>query len=298
MIPIPKSRSAFTIIELLVVAIVAILISLLLPAVQKIRAAAARMSCQNNLKQISLATLNYESSTGHLPSGLVVPPDPLFLLSWLVEILPQMEQEAVWQRTQRDIQQFPITHLAPTHAGMSTLIRTYTCPADSKPSTLHRAKNGVLAAFTSYLGVAGVGKPGDNGVLFPGSKVRMTDIRDGTSNTLLVGERPPSPDFINGWWYSPSGGGPGTQILSVLMERGTPEATTHGDYYACANGPYQYQAGKVDDICDAYHFWSLHTGGSNFAFCDGSVRFLRYDANAVLAALATRAGGEVFAIPE
>ena len=85
--------------------------------------------------------------------------------------------------------------------------------------------------------------------------------------------------------------------LPVRALRGTPEGSSLGDYYECGAGPYAYKAGDLLNRCDAYHFWSVHTGGANFAFADGSVKMLRYTADPILAALATRAGGEIVALP-
>ena len=150
-------------------------------------------------------------------------------------------------------------------------------------------------AVSGYLGVLGTDYLSMNGVLFSGSQVRFADVTDGTSSTLLAGERPPSPDFWLGWWYaSGAADGSGDTTLGVReMNGGRVQFTS-----SCPKGPYAFVDGKVDQQCDAFHFWSLHSGGANFAFCDGSVRFLTYSANAVLPALATRAGGEVVTLPE
>ncbi|VTR91072.1 Uncharacterized protein OS=Planctomyces limnophilus (strain ATCC 43296 / DSM 3776 / IFAM 1008 / 290) GN=Plim_3197 PE=4 SV=1: N_methyl_2: SBP_bac_10 [Gemmata massiliana] len=288
-------RSGFTLIELLVViAIIAVLIGLLLPAVQKVRDAAARVRCTNNLKQISLASLNYEATTRALPPGHAPKSSPLTTLSWLTHLLPHIEQDSVWQQTLSDCASMPITQLAPPHAGLRTPVRAYMCPADSRTTEAHRTRFGLLVALTDYLGVAGAGTDPTNGVLYVGSKVRINDIRDGASNTLLVGERPPSPDYFFGWWYSPSASPvAGQAVLGVGSNKDFHELSTMG----CPDGPYPFQRGKVDDICDAHHFWSFHPGGANFAFCDGSVRFTPYSADRMLPALATRSQGEIAELP-
>jgi prepilin-type processing-associated H-X9-DG protein len=88
-------------------------------------------------------------------------------------------------------------------------------------------------------------------------------------------------------------------FLPVRALRGIPEGSTLGaPYLACPPGPYAYTDGDLKSVCHAYHFWSRHPGGAHFAFCDGSVKFLRYSADAVLPALATRAGGEVAVVPD
>ena len=109
----------------------------------------------------------------------------------------------------------------------------------------------------------------------------------------MIGERPPSPDFWLGWWYaSGSVDGSGDTALGVREFNGGTDPYT----VACPKGPYNFRPGKVIEQCDAFHFWSLHSGGANFAFADGSVRFLTYSADSVLPALATRAGGEVVSL--
>ena len=301
-----RARSAFTLVELLVaIAIIAILLGLLLPAVQKVRSAAARMNCQNNLKQIALATHNYESARGSLPPGTIFPPDVLTALSVHAALLPYMEQEAIHRRAEDDCRKFPITYLAPPHLGLRTLVKSFQCPADDRQQYRHRTSKGDVVALTGYLGVSGLGDDlyrqssggrytgQPTGMLYAGSATKITAITDGTANTLLFGERPPSPDYLCGWWYSSYAGTVSEPFLPVRALRGIPEASTLGDYYSCAAGPYAYQEGNPSNRCDAYHFWSLHGGGANFAFCDGSLKLVRYSADAILPALATRAGGEV-----
>ncbi len=298
-----RTHSAFTLIELLVViGIVAVLIGLLLPAVQKVREAAARMSCQNNLKQMALAAHNYESVRGVLPPGTIGSPDPLFALSVHVALLPYLEQDAIHQRALSDCRDYPITrHMASLHAGLHTLVKHFQCPADDRQQYRHRTSHGNVVALTGYLGVSGLGSDpfilGSgyrmSGVIYSGSRTKVTDITDGTTNTLLFGERPPSPDYECGWWYTfspPTIGGPSLPVRGLRGYTGSSDNLPA--YGACPPGPYPYTRGDINNICDANHCWSLHPGGANFAFCDGSVKLLRYSADAILPALATRAGGE------
>ena len=305
-----QKRAAFTLLEILVVLLViGILVGLLLPAVQLARAAASRMGCQNHLKQLALALHNFEQINKVFPQGNTYnynDPDnllnePLVPLSWMVWTLPYMGEETVWQQTLSDFQNIPISHIGPPHTGMKTVIPSYTCPGDGRLGTVHRVTDGssagTLVALGSYLGVSGDGKVGfdgwtsQNGVLFTSSKVRISEVLDGTSQTLLIGERPPSPEFSFGWWYSPSQANAGLQTLAIRSLKGWFNGIEPG--VECPPGPYSYQNGKLSDVCDSNHFWSLHSGGANFAFCDGSVRFIPYTASNILPALATRAGGEV-----
>lgn len=296
-------RAAFTLVELLVViGIIAVLIGLLLPAVQNVRSAAARTQCQNNLKQIALATHNYESARGVLPPGVIAGPDPQYGLNVHVALLPHLEQEAISQQSIIDCRNYPITYITPPHAGLRTQVKVYQCPADDRQQYLHRTSKGDVVALTGYLGVSGLGSDPFilgfgfrmSGVIYSGSRTKMTDITDGTTNTLLFGERPPSPDYLCGWWYTFSYLNIGSPYLPVRGMRGYADGSAGlPEYGACPPGPYAYASGDINNICDANHFWSRHSGGANFAFCDGSVKFLRYSADAILPALATRAGGEV-----
>ena len=286
------TRRGFTLLELLVViAVIGVLIGLLLPAVQKVRATAVRVTCQNNLKQIALAAHNAESTGGVLPPGITLSTkiEPFPNIGWLGRLLPQVEQEPLWKLSVTAYENRPNNPFALPHLGIMTPVKVYACPADSRQSEVRDTHQNLRVAVGGYLGVLGTDYRTPSGVLYAGSRVRLTDITDGTSNTLLAGERPPSPDFWLGWWYASGAvGGSGDTTLGVReLNSGTEPYTA-----MCPRGPYNFRPGKVDQQCDAFHFWSLHPGGANFAFCDGSVRFLQYTADAVLPALSTRAGGE------
>jgi prepilin-type processing-associated H-X9-DG protein len=137
----------------------------------------------------------------------------------------------------------------------------------------------------------------------------MTGISDGTSNTLMIGERPPSGDWFFGWWFAGAGyvntqvtpntqNGTGDVVLGTA-DTDFPTALSFGfnGGYTCASTKYLFQAGKVTDNCDMAHFWSFHSGGANFAMADGSVRFLNYSVDpTIMKSLGTRSGGEVFSL--
>jgi prepilin-type processing-associated H-X9-DG protein len=111
----------------------------------------------------------------------------------------------------------------------------------------------------------------------------------------MVGERPPSSDGAAGWWYGGWGQakeGSADMVLGVEEQYASP-------YYVvdCPPGPYLFAPGGLNDTCATFHFWSLHPGGANFLFADGSVHFLHYDAAPIMPALASRAGGEAVSLP-
>ncbi|HZT82684.1 MAG TPA: DUF1559 domain-containing protein [Gemmataceae bacterium] len=293
-----RHRAAFTLLELLVVlAIIGILLGLLLPAVQKIRAAAARISCQNNLKQLGIALHSYHDAQSTIPPGVTSarPGEPFPRMSWLTRLLPYLEQEPLWRASAAAYEHQPSPFVSPPHIGLSMPVKVFACPADGRaldPQNTHRGRR---VALTSYVGVLGTDYTRTDGVLFLDSRTRLTDILDGTSNTLMVGERPPSADFWYGWWYAGFGQA-GTGSADMLL--GARERNFGGGFVStCPRGPYSFRAGGMNEQCDLFHFWSLHSGGAQFLLADGSVHFLSYDADPVLPALATRAGGEVVALP-
>jgi prepilin-type processing-associated H-X9-DG protein/prepilin-type N-terminal cleavage/methylation domain-containing protein len=292
-------QSAFTLIELLVViAIIATLLGLLLPAVQKTRMAVARISCANNLKQIGLALHTYHDTSASLPPGIAPPlkGEPFPHMGWLTRLLPFIEQQPLWNLTLIAYEDEPIYPYRMPHYGIMTPIKLFSCPADGRADSPHPTHNSLRVALTDYLGVLGTNYQVEDGVLYWGSRTRFTDITDGTSNTLLVGERPPSPDFWYGWWYAAAGQDGSGSADTVL---GVRELHAADDPYSanCPAGPYHFVPGNLNDMCDTFHYWSLHSGGANFLFADGSVEFLSYAADSVLPALSTRSGGEIATRP-
>jgi prepilin-type N-terminal cleavage/methylation domain-containing protein/prepilin-type processing-associated H-X9-DG protein len=296
----PDARPGFTLIELLVViAISSILMGLLLSAVQKVRGAAARISCGNNLHQLALALHLYHDNYYSLPPGQrsFSNPDKMRYSGWTLSALPYLEQGALYERSRAEYAARPSPFLPTPHAGLSTPVRAFACPADSRapgPQTTLKTKE--VAALTCYLGVSGKDFSTRDGVLFQDSRVRFADITDGTSNTLMIGERPPSADLQFGWWYAGVGQlGTGSADLVLGVREQNLQPVMAGS--PCGPGAYPFGPDAFDDPCGMFHFWSAHSGGAQFAFADGSVRFLTYSADAVMPALASRAGGEAVEVP-
>jgi prepilin-type processing-associated H-X9-DG protein len=279
------------------IAIIAILIGLLLPAVQKVRDAAARISCTNNLKQIGLAQQGYHDANLRFPPGYTSGVSPIGDdtgpgWGWAAYLLPHMEQQALF--TQIDFSQ-PIE--APIHVtARITLVKSYLCPADSPPPTFPvgpRSATGQLLSVTatlapaSYSGNFGLGEPGvdGEGVFFRNSKVRIADITDGTSNTLLAGER--SYRYSETSWvgavtgakFVPAPGSP----LSLEVDNASNFVLSHvAEMTSGAGRPFEIN-----------NFSSNHSRGSTYLFADGHVRFLTSSTDFIaLQALATRTGGE------
>jgi len=313
-----RKRLGFTLIELLVViAIIAILIGLLVPAVQKVRESAARMQCSNNLKQIALAVHSYHDSYKRLPKTYSGSGNST--LAWTYQILPFIEQGNV-QKTYVNTS---------TYVASATPMAIYTCPSDYvNAGKIYTDVSGTLTrkyALTSYLcntgrqytdwvPVSSGGLGGDTGVMhcYPAQAgVKLTSITDGTSNTLMVGERPPATaasgaitgtfniDGYWGWWLSDNDYDASMWAMAPSTGTGSfVPYTTKAGGTACPS-PAIFSPGNPNNRCDLSHWYSLHTGGANFALCDASVRFFTYDAGtSIIPAMATRSGGEVVAIPD
>ncbi len=297
----PGNRSAFTLIELLVViAIIAILIGLLVPAVQQVRAAAARLSCQNNLKQMGLAFHNYHDANQSLPPGYVASgpyvdgkTDTTPGWGWGTKILPYLEQDNLYR-------QFNLAQPVQNSPGIAVVVKNFLCPADIAPSAPFAVTDSswstiCLAPPSSYAACAGGGVSTTaavgNGCFYRNSAVRLTDIGDGTSNTIFLEERA----FANvrGTWVGAISGGYCNQGLSNPNAVAGRLGQGAGDLVLIHAGTNNNPTGRnLDDAS------SRHKGGSNFLFADGSVHFLRSapsgSADAVtLKAMGTIAGGEV-----
>jgi prepilin-type N-terminal cleavage/methylation domain-containing protein/prepilin-type processing-associated H-X9-DG protein len=298
------ARSAFTLIELLVViAIIAILIGLLLPAVQKVREAAARSTCTNNLKQIGLGMHNYHDANSKLPDGYMYrggSGKPNY--GWAVWIMPYIEQGPFY--TQLNPYNIPLYNRYTSSATttdkqlLQMTFKVYRCPSDTGPAlaqSLQFGRNNYFrVGLSNYVGCAGwsntphypIKDQDSGGMLWGNSSLRLTDCIDGTSNTILVSERRYRDDHAATWvgaGYNSSYGN--TDTLRTLFRA----AFTLNFNYTAAGHPEN--AGKG---------WSSeHTGGVNVLLTDGSVHFLRdtINAGAVLNPMSLRSDGKVFQTP-
>jgi prepilin-type N-terminal cleavage/methylation domain-containing protein/prepilin-type processing-associated H-X9-DG protein len=295
---VPRKPEGFTLIELLVViAILAIMLGLTSAAVQRVRSTARKTECANKLRQIGMALHHYHDAKGALPAGVSFRSgeDLQPFMAWSARVLPYLGQDSAWQHAVEAFAANKDFQAVPPHYGYRTVMQIFACPSDGRVLEPNQAFGGAL---TSYLGVSGAtARRRWDGLLFLDSKVRLSDVSDGTAATLMVGERPPSSNLILGWWYGGWGQRQDGSCDNTLSVR-------ERNYYyrhpaeECPRGPYHFEPGSISNFCDVYHFWSLHPGGANFCFADASVRFLGYSADPIMPALATRAGGEVVTVPD
>lgn len=298
-------KRGFTLVELLVViAIIGILVGVLLPAVQMVRESARRISCANNLRQLSLGVLNFESAHQHLPMGMrgfeqdsiSAFSDEFFGMSWITRILPFIEQDVLWSQAVSDYRLHPIPFRS--HRGMQTNLSAVGCSSDPSSGQLHATHEGFVVSCTDYLGVNGTNYQARDGVFTFDLGVRLPRISDGQSNTLLLGERPPSTDFWYGWWYATGAGSTSTGDVTLGVAELNPAQFLSTTTYLedCTEGPFDFSRGN-NQQCDTLHFWSFHPGGGNFGLADGSVRFLPYEiGDEVIQGLATKSGGETVSV--
>jgi len=324
--------AGFTLIELLVViAIIAILIGLLLPAVQKVREAAARMSCSNNLKQLGIALHAYHDANSKLPPGCASDMAPFgnggngWGSSWKVYILPYIEQGNIvanWQYNNNS------GYVNTTNVNLvhNITIKTYRCPSSPLPPFYASSNNGgSIEMFTSYTGIAGSvndvgavnvteccdsgsGVNSGGGVLFPNSQVTLVGITDGTSNTIIVGEqsdhvRDANNAAILGNFSAITSQGPhgwtmgcaaGTSTGSVNVRAFNTTTVRYGINGRVPVGSTRTTIGTNDNAGMNIPLSANHTGGANMLFGDGAVRFMSNTIPATtLYVLVTRAGGEV-----
>ncbi len=292
-----RKRSGFTLIELLVViAIIAVLIALLMPAVQKVRASAMRIECTNQLRQIGTALHQYHFAHGNLPPAhssnenhlnRPLPKDQKWFFSWMARILPYIEQQPLYNKI--NFNAWPWWQ----HPINETPIPLYVCPMDDRGELIALVENNKVA-LTDYLAVSGTNELQFDGVIHVNSDYAFDEIPDGASNTLMVGERPPSKDLIYGWWFAGSGNfpyfGTGDVCLGVneVMDPKNPGKKDH------------FRKGILEDPANVHmlHFWSLHTEGANFLYADNHCSFIHYSVDqALLNATATRDGGEPQVLP-
>jgi prepilin-type N-terminal cleavage/methylation domain-containing protein/prepilin-type processing-associated H-X9-DG protein len=313
-------RRGFTLVELLVViAIIAVLIGLLLPAVQKVREAANRTQCLNNLKQIALAAHSYHDRERRFPTGarlaVLVGDRPTGGTTLWVELLRDLEQDNLHKKWDYYDNRNNVAGVR--NATQAQVIKILLCPSDPLPEPVSPITAAAppwshgfygLSSYggnsgkrsTTFGGVPDYPRLTRDGIFFLESLIRLTDITDGTSNTLLFGERyHRDPEFDRRRpvvWPS------AWDTASVGQWGFVAHAGANGSVTLHSAAPINYRVPPGGDFSTledrASAFGSGHPGGANFAFADGSVRFLSESTPLpTLQALSTRAGGEVVTLP-
>jgi len=302
-----RGRGGFTLIELLVViAIIAVLIGLLLPAVQKVRESSARSACSNNLHNLALAVHAYHDQQGFLPCnagpGYSYNTTSPYSWSWLARVLPFMEQDNLYKACG-----VPTATIAAAGANVATAVKSYLCPSDlainGQPRTNEANIGPTAVGQTNYKGVCGsnwawgtytnTGPSGNNNGLDAGDGIffrtdavgghgplKIQHIRDGTANTFMIGEDVPTVNQHCDWPFFNHATGTCSIPLNNAMQPGQPGYNNIGDW------------GNV------YSFRSNHSGGANFAMGDASVQYVSESIDINLyRALATYSGKEPVSLP-
>lgn len=284
---------------ILVLAIFAVLLALLLCGVQKARQSATRTACGNNLRQVALGVHLYADRSTAFPQGCAYPfagnGTPITAqegISWQSGILPDIDCQQIWQSVWSENAADPSGFRLASHPTMARVVPLLLCPAEAR--TVGTDGLGTTWGLKSYAGIAGSGVSHDDGIFHADLTVRFSDITDGTSTTVMIGERPPGPAGAFGGWYA-NWGNCTCQAAEIQPVRAAAPGWV-GTTFCPAR--LALAPGSIESPCSIRYFWSLHTSGANFAFADGSARFLPDSAAGVLAALATRAGGEVVTLPE
>jgi prepilin-type processing-associated H-X9-DG protein len=311
-------RSAFTLIELLVV--IAIMIGLLLPAVQKVREAAARSTCQNNLKQLGLAIHNYHDPNSSLPNNIRPNALSTVRVRWVTYLLPYLEQDNIFRNVNLSQNWHVPANLNP---GFSSRLKTLECPSapngvildgapDTSPAWTSIVSNGDYAGFYGVspelvtLGlVPAASARVDNGAISKTVRLNFASFTDGLSNTLHLTESSGRPNIYRNGRLAVTasgvnrvnGGGWCRPASELNLLRGSspdglsfpgPNAINVTNGEALQSYPHPFY--NIDGTSQIYSF---HSGGTNALMADGSVRFLRQSTPiGVLAALVSRNGGE------
>ena len=314
-------RRGFTLIELLVViAIIAVVIGLLLPAVQSAREAARRMQCTNNLKQLGIAQHNYHSQQNCFPPGYLSLRDPITFdndgpgWGWAARSLAQMEQTVVFNSINFVLGiEFPSNQTA-----RLTTISSFFCPSDALRSDIFIVVDSTTTnstpgasicdvASSNYVGSVGSGDPSSlypyiidaddgppgrdngNGIFYRNASVTIAQILDGTCQTFLAGER--SQNLSRATW---TGAVTNANVPLVALQAEAGLDPEGGGALVLSHTGEGHGPNSPSGLAHGDQYWSFHPGGANFLFTDGSVRFIKEQVGfSIFQALATRQSGEV-----